>query len=119
MRITEVTSPQIDTSKLMAVSQLLLDRAADTDANKTFDLKSFINLANSMGISLTGSQLKDQSLLPPLSNVIDNIEIDPADPESGTIYFKGSEVKTPDAKTMSVDQARDTVNKMAKRANKL
>ena len=119
MRINEVTSSQVDTSKLAAVSQFLLARATDTNANKTFDLKSFINMANNMGISLTGSQLKDQSLLPPLSNLIDNVEIDPNDPESGTVYFKGSEENTPDGNTMSVDQARNTVNKMAKRANKL
>ena len=116
MKIFEFVSPQVDKSKLAALSQFLLSRAADTDAQKTFSVKSFISLANNMGISLTAQQLKDQSLLPPLGNIIDSVEIDPNDPESGTVYFKGAEEKTPDGDTMTVDQARKTVDSMAKRA---
>jgi hypothetical protein len=51
-----------------------------------------------------------------LSNIIDDVEIDPNNPENGTVYFKGSKEKTPDSNTMTVDQARKTVDSMAKRA---
>jgi len=59
-------------------------------------------------------------LLPPLSNIITNVEVDPADPSKGTVYFQGAEnPAAAGSGTMSVDQARDTVNKMAKRAVKI
>jgi len=120
MKIFEVEQTSPNVQQLMALSQFLLARAEDTDANKTMDLAAFLDLAKNMGISMAGQQLKDLSLLPPLSNIIANVEIDPANPKSGKVYFQGAEQPgTNDAGTMTVDQARDTVNKMAKRANKL
>ena len=117
MLIQEVQG-QIDAAKLSAVAQFLVGRAQDTGATKTFSVQAFLKLANAQGISLTAQQLKDQSQLPPLSNIIEKIEIDPANPAAGTIYFKGAEVG-PGPETMSVDQARKTVDKMAKRAGKI
>ena len=120
MKIFEVATGGLNNQKVMALSQFLLSRAEGTNANKTFDLAAFLDLANNMGISMTGQQLKDLSLLPPLSNIITNVEIDPADPKSGKVYFQGAEEPgAVDAETMTVDQARDTVNKMAKRAVKI
>jgi hypothetical protein len=121
MKIFEVANGGLNNQKIMALSQFLLSRAEGTDAKKTFELSSFLSLADNMGISMTGQQFKDLSLLPPLSNIITNVEIDPANPDQGTVYFQGAEdpAAAAGSDTMSVDQARDTVNKMAKRANKI
>jgi hypothetical protein len=59
-----------------------------------------------MGISITADRLADLVQRPPLNNIIANVEGD-------TITFQGGDV-VPAA--MTVDQARDTVNSMAKRA---
>jgi len=116
MLIREVSGQNVDTARLTALAQFLIDRAQDTSANKTFDLSAFLSLAANMGISMTGQQLKDMSLIPPLSNLIDDIELDEINPEDGTIYFKGAGAAEP--AQMSVDQARKTVDSMAKRASK-
>ncbi len=117
MRLFEFET-SLDTQKLVALGEFLLSRSTDTGTNKTIDLAAFINMANDMGISMTGKQLKDQSLLPPLSNLITNIEIDPADPEKGIVYFQGANAPSDkDSDTMTVDQARKTVDSMAKRAS--
>jgi hypothetical protein len=112
MRINEVDTANKDTAKLMALSQFLLGRATDTDAPKAISTKSFINLAQNMGISLTVDQLKNLVQQPPLNSVIANVE---GDDETGKIIFKGDEAVTD---TMTVDQARITVDQMAKRALK-
>lgn len=119
MNIFEVESGKA-TQTLMALSQFLLGRANDVDSSRTVSLQTFIGLAEGMGLSLTGQQLKDISLLPPLSNLIDNVEIDPRDSNKGKVYFKGAEVAADqNDDKMSVDQARTVVKQMAKRANKL
>lgn len=112
MRIDEVSGDNRDLEKLTALSQFLMGRAADTDAAKTISTASFINLAQNMGISLTADQLRTYVQSPPLSNVINNVE---GDDDTGKIIFKGSEAVTD---TMTVDQARATVDRMAKRALK-
>jgi hypothetical protein len=63
-----------------------------------------------MGVGITDDQLRNLVQQPPLSEIIANIE---GDAETGTITFKGAEEVAPN---MSVDQARDTVDTMAKRA---
>ncbi len=110
MRIDEVAGGNRDLEKLTALSQFLIGRATDTDAAKTISTASFINLAQSMGISLTADQLRTYVQSPPLNNVIADVEGDDA---TGKIIFKGQESVTD---TMSVDQARATVDQMAKRA---
>jgi hypothetical protein len=110
MRLVEFEVSTVNTEKLAALSQFLLSRAEDTNAKKTMPVSSFLELANNMGISLTDDQLRNLIQQPPLSEIIVNIE---GDSDTGTITFKGSEEVAPN---MSVDQARDTVNTMAKRA---
>ena len=105
MRIREVAG-DVDVNKLAAVSQFLLGRAEDTDAAKTISTDAFIKLAANMGISITPDRLTDLIQQPPLNNIIANIEGD-------TITFQGADV-VPAA--MTVDQARQTVDSMAKRA---
>jgi hypothetical protein len=110
MRLVEFEVSTVNTEKLAALSQFLLSRTDDTNAKKTMPVSSFIDLANNMGVSLTDDQLRNLIQQPPLSEIIANIE---GDSDTGTITFKGADEVAPN---MSVDQARDTVNTMAKRA---
>jgi hypothetical protein len=110
MRLVEFEVSTVNTEKLAALSQFLLSRTDDTNAKKTMPVSSFIDLANNMGVSLTDDQLRNLIQQPPLSEIIANIE---GDSNTGTITFKGADEVAPN---MSVDQARDTVNTMAKRA---
>jgi hypothetical protein len=105
MLICEVAG-DADVNKLAAVAQFLLGRAEDTDAARTISTNTFIKLASNMGISITADRLQDLIQQPPLNNIIANIEGD-------TITFQGADV-VPAA--MTVDQARQTVDSMAKRA---
>lgn len=110
MRLVEFEVSTVNTEKLAALSQFLLSRTDDTNAKKTMPVSSFLDLANNMGISLTNDQLRNLIQQPPLSEIVANIE---GDSDTGTITFKGADEVAPN---MSVDQARDTVNTMAKRA---
>ena len=110
MRLVEFDTSRANTEKLAALGQFLLSRTQDTNAKKTMPVSSFLDLANNMGISLTNDQLRNLIQQPPLSEIIANVE---GDADTGTITFKGAEEVAPN---MSVDQARDTVNTMAKRA---
>jgi hypothetical protein len=107
MRILEVAADP-NAQRLAALTQFLLGRSEDTAAAKKISTDAYLKLAGDMGISLTKSQLIDMVQHPPLSNLITNVEND-------EIIFKGAET-APD--TMSVDQARKTVDSMAKRAAK-
>ena len=105
MLIREVAG-DVDVTKLAALSQFLLGRAEDTDAARTISTAAFIRLASNMGISITADRLMDLIQQPPLRNIIANVEGD-------TITFQGADVVPA---TMTVDQARQTVDSMAKRA---
>lgn len=105
MRLNEIEQG-VDSSELEALTQFLIGRAGDTDAQKQISVDAFLKLAQNLGINLNKDQLIGAIQQEPLSNLIDNIQGD-------EIIFKGAQV--PDS-TMSVDKARDTVNKMAKRA---
>lgn len=108
MLIREVDEKNQNIQKLVALSQFLLSRAEDTDAQKQISVNSFLQLAANQGISLTQDRLLDLSQQPPLNNLIQDIQGD-------DIIFKGQEEVAP---TMTVDQARRTVDSMAKRAAK-
>lgn len=111
MKITEVADAgQQDAMKLAALAQFLLGRSEDTNSPKKISTQAFLNLAQNMGISLTHQQLANLSQKPPLSGLISNVEPD-------EVYFKGAEPEVDDS-DMTVDQARATVDKMAKRASK-
>ena len=109
MRILEVTSP-VDSGKL---ADFLANRADDENAQKVISGQAFVNLAREMGIPLTVDQLKTLIQQPPLSNLIANVEGPDDDPAAVKVMFRGAETQP---ETMSVDQARDTVDSMAKRA---
>jgi hypothetical protein len=112
MLINEVAST-VSSSRLAALVNFLANRAKDENTKKEISGKAFINLAQSLGIPLTISQLKDISQQAPLSNLIADIQGSDNDPEDIKILFKPGPTE-PNA--MTVDQAKNTVDSMAKRA---
>jgi hypothetical protein len=107
MLIREFQDP--DTMKLAAIGQFLLKRAQDTDAVKPMSVSAFVNLSRENGINMTAERLETLAVQPPLNNIIDSIQ-------NGEIIWKGSQTPATGDDKMSVDQARKTVNQMAKRA---
>jgi hypothetical protein len=108
MLIREFQDP--DTLKLAAIGQFLLKRAQETDAVKPMNVDTFVNIARENGINMTAERFKFLASQQPLNNIISNIQGD-------QIIWKGSTPPgTASDNKMSVDQARNTVNQMAKRA---
>ena len=108
MKLREFTDTQSQAAKLAALGEFLVGRADDSASSKKISINSFINLAKDMGVSLTDSQLRAMISQPPLSNIITNVT-------DNEVMFKGSEQEVGG---MSVDQARNTVDSMAKTAMK-
>jgi hypothetical protein len=106
MRLVEFEVSGINAQKLAALSQFLVSRAQDTDAEKKISIAAFLELANNMGISINDAQLRNLIQQPPLSELITDIT-------DSEVIFKGTVEGAPN---MTVDQARDTVDTMAKRA---
>jgi hypothetical protein len=97
-----------DPAQLLALTTFLKDRAEDENAQAQISQAAFIDLAQSLGVNVTTSNLADMIAQEPLSNVLE-----PVDPNSGVIRFKGN---TEAATGMSVDQARAVVDSNAKAA---
>ena len=108
MLIREFQDP--DATKLAAIGQFLLKRAQDTDAVKPMSVDAFVKIAQENGINMTADRFKLLASQQPLNNIIDNVQGD-------EIIWKGSKTPgTAGGDKMSVDQARKTVNQIAKRA---
>jgi len=107
MKIFEVADPS--TQKLVALSQFLLGRSTDESAKKQISQDAFINAAQSLGINVTPDTLGELISHEPLKNVLE-----PLDPNSGVIRFKGND--DPADAAMSVDQSRAIVDQNAKAA---
>ena len=99
-----------DTKKLAALSQFLLGRSEDESATKQISQAAFIEAAKSLGVNVTLDNLGDLVSQEPLSNILE-----PLDPNSGVVRFKGDTEATTG---MSVDQARAVVDSNAKAAMK-
>ena len=97
-----------DPAQLLALTTFLKDRAEDENARAEISQSAFIDLAQSLGVNVTASNLSDMIAQPPLSNVLE-----PLEPNSKVIRFKGN---TEAATGMSVDQARAVVDSNAKAA---
>jgi len=113
MRIDEVASSSIvtpDPATLMGLVAFLNGRADDTNAQKQISQAAFISLAQSLDINVNDQNLDELIAQPPLSNVLE-----PLDPNSGMITFKGAQAG-PTA--MPVDRAQDIVAAAAKSAMK-
>jgi hypothetical protein len=107
MKLSEVSQP-FDTKKLVGLIQFLSGRAEDTNSPKEISQDAFINLAHSLGISINKENLIDLASQTPLNGVLD-----PIDPNSGKVSFKGNQ-NLPTK--MPVDKAQDIVAKAAKSA---
>jgi hypothetical protein len=106
MRLVEFATP--DSQKLLALTKFLSGRADDTTAKKEISQAAFIDLAKSLGVIINPESLGELVSQEPLSNVLE-----PLDPNSGIVRFKGNT----EAETgMSVDQAEAVVNSNAKAA---
>ena len=106
MRLVEFATP--DSQKLLALTKFLSGRADDTTAKKEISQAAFIDLARSLGVIINPESLGELVSQAPLSNVLE-----PLDPNSGVVRFKGNT----EAETgMSVDQAAAVVNSNAKAA---
>ena len=108
MRLVEFASP--DSQKLLALTKFLSGRANDTTAKKEISQTAFIDLAQSLGVSINPESLGELISQEPLSNVLE-----PLEPNSSVVRFKGDTEATTG---MSVDQARAVVDSNAKSAMK-
>jgi len=106
MKLIEFEVNSANTQKLAALSQFLLARAQDTDAEKKISIAAFLDLAKNIGVSLNDAQLRNLVQQAPLKELI-------ADVTDTEVIFKGAVEGAPN---MTVDQARETVNTMAQRA---
>jgi len=108
MRLREFADP--NAQKLLALTTWLADRARDENARGEISQQAFIDVAKSLDVNVTETNLGDLIAKEPLSNVLE-----PLDPNSGVVRFKG-ELDT--TAGMTVDQARATVDSNAKSALK-
>jgi hypothetical protein len=106
MLIREVADP--GSTKLVGLAEFLMGRATDTAAPKQISLPAFIKMAQDIGVPVTAQSLADMVQQPPLSNIIE-----PIDPGSGLVKFKGN---TESDVAMPVNKAQDIVASAAKRA---
>ena len=97
-------------AELLGLVKFLNGRAEDTNAQKQISQDAFVSLAQELGINITKNNLADVISREPLSNVLE-----PLDPNSGQITFKGANVG-PTA--MPVNRAQDIVAASAKSAMK-
>lgn len=113
MKIFEVDSSMgmvatPDPAQLSGLVQFLNGRATDTNAKKEISQDAFIKLANDLDINITPQNLADIVSQEPLSNLLE-----PLDPNTGIIAFKGA--GQPDV-AMPVNKAQDIVAAAAKSA---
>jgi len=99
-----------NSEKLLALTTWLADRAKDENAQGQISQDAFIKAAKSLDVNVTKENLGELISQVPLKNVLE-----PLDPNSGVVRFKG-ELET--TAGMTVDQARATVDSNAKAALK-
>lgn len=111
MLLAEVTQDSTpEPNRLIGLVEFLKGRAEDTAGPKRISQQAFMEIAQQLGINITPQNLGELIDRPPLNNVLE-----PLDPASGIITFKGGEQEPT---KMPVDKAQDIVAKMAKRAEK-
>lgn len=111
MLLAEVANPNTpDPNRILGLVEFLRGRAGDEAGRMQISQDAFIKMAQQLGINITSQNLGELIDQPPLKNVLE-----PLDPASGMVTFKGGE-QTPTK--MPVDKAQDIVAKMAKRAEK-
>jgi hypothetical protein len=108
MRLHEFADP--NAPKLLALTTWLADRAKDENARGQISQQAFIDVAKSLGVNVTETNLGELIAQDPLRNVLE-----PLDPNSGVVQFKG-ELET--TAGMTVNQAQEVVKSNAKAAMK-
>jgi hypothetical protein len=107
MLIEEVASdPNPD--RLAGLIKFLAGRADDTGARKQISKNTFMSMAQQLGVNITDQNLQSMVERPPLSNMLE-----PIDPQSNVITFRGGEPQNID---MPVNKAQDIVAKSARSA---
>jgi len=109
MNIVEGGNEEVtpDDERVAAISQLLIDKTEDQDTASKLNTDAFINIINKMGMPMSVESLMDMVQDGDLSNIISDVN----DQE---VTFKGKGDVDVNA-AMTVDKARNTVDKMAKR----
>jgi hypothetical protein len=97
-----------NTQKLVALSQFLLGRSQDQAAKKQISQQAFIDIAKSLGVNVTEQNLGELISQEPLKNILE-----PLEPNSGMVRFRGN---TETTTGMTVDQAEQVVDANAKAA---
>jgi len=108
MRLYEFANS--NAQKLLALTTWLADRAKDENARGQISQDAFINAAKSLDVNITQENLGDFISQDPLKNVLE-----PLDPNSGVVRFKGNLESTTG---MTVNQAQEVVKSNAKAAMK-
>ena len=93
--------------RVAAISQLLIDKTEDQDTASKLNTDAFINIINKMGMPMSVEALMDMVQDGDLSNIITDVNQD-------EVTFAGKGAVDVNAQ-MTVDKARNTVDKMAKR----
>ena len=110
MLIREFDEGGANTRKLAALVDFLAGRSEDQNAKKEISKQAFINAAKNIGVNINDQMLSELVSQEPLKNILEPIE-----PNSDVIRYKGNEeVDT----AMPVDKAQDIVAKNAKAAMK-
>ena len=110
--IADVGSTEPGSSdELLGLMHFLAGQAEDTNGQKQIPQDVFINLAQSLGISVSQRNLSKLTTQEPLSNLVEPLQPDSDDP----IVLKGGD---PINVAMPVNQAQDIVANAAKSAAK-
>lgn len=110
--IADVGSTEPGSSnELLGLMKFLAGQVEDTAGKKQIPQDVFIKLAQSLGISVNQNNLSDLTIQEPLSNLVEPLQPDSADP----IVLKGGDQINP---TMPVNKAQDIVAAAAKSAAK-
>lgn len=106
MRLFEFDGSNVENNTLIAIiNQLQQD--LDAGEIKDFTVDDLLNYFQLYDIILDVNDLYNMITVPPLKNIISNIEGD-------KVVFKGQD--SPDSPDMPADKDKKTVEKMAKRA---
>ncbi|CAB4163258.1 hypothetical protein UFOVP1146_93 [uncultured Caudovirales phage] len=112
MLIMEVAGTDTNAQKIFVLSKLLTGQNSDTGAKNEMTLTAFLDAARDAGAPITAEQL-GELISDPNGSLKEVLE--PLQPNEGVVRFKGN---IPIAQGMSVNQARDTVDRNAKAALK-
>lgn len=110
MLIMEVAGTGSNAQKIFVLSKLLTGQNSDTGAKNEMTLPAFLDAARDAGAPITAEQL-GELISDPNGSLKEVLE--PLQSNEGVVRFKGN---TPIAQGMSVNQARDTVDRNAKAA---